>query len=339
MERNVLVTGGAGYIGTHTVVELLNEGFDVVVIDNLSNSNEESLKRIEKITGKKVKFYKVDLRNEKELEKVFKENTFASVIHFAGLKAVGVSVEKPLVYYDNNVVGSIMLFRLMGKYKVEKLVFSSSACVYGEPKEVPIKEDSPLQPLNPYGQTKFIVEQIIKDIAVSDKEFKAAILRYFNPVGAHKSGLIGEDPQGIPDNLSPFIAQVAVGKLKKLKIFGNDYNTKDGTAVRDYIHITDLATGHLKALEKLDRIDSGVVTYNLGTGKGCTVLDVVKAFEKAVGKKIPYEFVGRRSGDAESVYADPSLANKELNWFAKKDINEMCKDVWNWQSKNTNGYC
>jgi len=337
MNKKILVTGGAGYIGSHACVELLESGFDVEVIDNLSNSSIEAIKRVEKITSKKIKFHKVDLCNEKELEKVFSDSKFTCVIHFAGLKAVGESVEKPLLYYENNVSGSTILFKLMQKHSVNSLVFSSSACVYGEPEKTPITEDFPIKPLNPYGQTKAMIEQIIRDISVSNPEFKAIILRYFNPVGAHSSGLIGEDPKGIPNNLVPFVSKVAIGKLKELSVFGGDYDTPDGTAVRGYIHVVDLAKAHVSAILRFS-LSKNVETYNLGTGKGSSVLEIVKAFEKVSGVSIPYKIVDRRPGDAEVVFTDPRLANKTLGWKAEKDIYEMCKDVWVWQSQNPDGY-
>ncbi len=336
-KRKILVTGGSGYIGSHVCVELLENNYDLVVVDNLSNSSMESLKRVEELTKKKIEFHIVDLRDEIKLNTVFEKNDFTDVIHFAGLKAVGESVEKPLLYYENNVEGSINLFKLMQKFGVNNLVFSSSACVYGEPKKVPITEKSEIKPQNPYGQSKAMVEQIIKDIQVANNNFNAIILRYFNPVGAHKSGMIGEDPNGIPNNLVPYIAQVAVGKREFLNVYGNDYETIDGTGVRDYIHISDLADGHIKALIKLNE-NPGIVIYNLGTGKGYSVLEMLEAFEKACGKNIPYKFAKRRSGDAPSVFTDPSLANKDLNWKATRGINEMCEDVWRWQSQNPNGY-
>lgn len=334
---NVLLTGGAGYIGSHVAVELLNLGFRVAVIDNLTNSSEESLKRVEKIAGKKIDFYNADLRNKSEIDKIFDKNKFDSVIHFAALKAVGESVAKPLLYYENNIFGTLVLLGVMQKHGVKNLVYSSSATVYGDPHKVPITEDFPIKPTNPYGYTKSMTEQILRDLFVADKSPNTMLLRYFNPVGAHKSGLIGEDPGGVPNNLVPYIAQVAVGKLDKLKIFGNDYDTPDGTGVRDYIHVTDLAIGHIKALQKLDK-SPGIFTYNLGTGRGYSVLEVIGAFEKASGVKIKYEIVARRPGDIASCYADPSLANKELGWSAQREITEMCEDVWRWQSNNPNGY-
>ncbi len=333
----VLVTGGAGYIGSHTCVELLNKGFEVIVADNLANSKREALSRVEKITGKKLCFYPVDLRDEKALSRIFKEHTINSVVHFAGLKAVGESVEKPLMYYDNNITGTLTLCGVMNEHAVKSIVFSSSATVYGDPESVPIREDFPLKATNPYGRTKLMIEEILRDIHVSDPSWRIALLRYFNPVGAHPSGLIGEDPKGIPNNLMPFIAQVAVGKLAELNIFGNDYPTPDGTGVRDYIHVVDLAKGHLKALEKLDK-EPGVFTYNLGTGRGYSVLEMIKAFEKACGKTIPYRITTRRPGDIARCYADPSLALDELNWKTEKTLEDMTADTWRWQMKNPNGY-
>ena len=333
----VLVSGGMGYIGSHTTVELLNAGFDVVIADDLSNSKELVKDRIEKITGKTTKFYKVDLTNEEEAEKVFLENDIDSVIHFAAFKAVGESVEKPLEYYYNNITSALVMLRLMRKYNCKNFVFSSSATVYGDAKIVPITEDSPLSATNPYGRTKLMIEDMLRDIAKADPTLNIAILRYFNPVGAHKSGTIGEDPNGIPNNLMPYITKVAVGELKKLRVFGNDYPTHDGTGVRDYIHVVDLAQGHVKALEKL-KTNPGLVTYNLGTGNGYSVLDVVKAFAEASGREIPYEIVDRRPGDIATCYADPKLANEELGWTAERGIKEMCEDSWRWQSNNPKGY-
>ncbi|MBN1970108.1 MAG: UDP-glucose 4-epimerase GalE [Candidatus Delongbacteria bacterium] len=334
---SILVTGGAGYIGSHTVLELLNIGEDVVIMDNLSNSRMEGLNRVAKITGRDFKFYKADLLNLDDLDKIFTENEVNSVIHFAGLKAVGESVAIPLNYYHNNITGTLNLLFKMKQYGVKKLVFSSSATVYGDPKEVPIRENFPLSATNPYGKTKLYIEEILRDLYHSDKSFNIVLLRYFNPVGAHESGMIGEDPNGIPNNLMPYITQVSVGKLAGLKVFGNDYPTHDGTGVRDYIHVVDLARGHLKALEKLDR-DIGLFTYNLGTGNGYSVLDVVKAYEKASGRTIPYSFTERRPGDIASCYADPSLATKELGWKAEFDMNRMCEDSYRWQSSNPEGY-
>lgn len=334
---SILVTGGTGYIGGHTCVELLNEGHDIVIVDNLSNSKEECLKRIQEITNRTPKFYKVDLLDEYALSKVFDENQIDVVIHFAGLKAVGESVQKPLSYYHNNITGSLILCRLMQKHNVKKIVFSSSATVYGMPDKVPITEDFPLCATNPYGRTKLMIEEILRDLYVSDNEWSIALLRYFNPIGAHESGRIGEDPNGIPNNLMPYITQVAVKKLKHLNIFGNDYNTHDGTGVRDYIHVVDLAKGHLKALEKV-MVDKGVHVYNLGTGTGYSVLDVVNSFEKATGQKIPYVFTDRRPGDVDKCYSDPSKAYRELGWKAEKNLEDMCRDSWRWQENNPKGY-
>jgi len=334
---NILVTGGAGYIGSHTAIELINEGYEVIIADNLCNSSSIVIDRINKITGKKVKFYNVDTRDQKKLRKIFEENKIDAVIHFAALKAVGESVEKPLDYYNNNLVNTITVLELMREFGVDKFVFSSSATVYGSPKSCPIKEDFPLSTTNPYGNTKLMIEDILRDICKVNKDFNVAILRYFNPIGAHESGLIGEEPNGIPNNLMPYITKVAIGQLKELSVFGDDYDTPDGTGVRDYIHVVDLAIGHVKALEKLNQ-NPGLVTYNLGTGRGYSVLDLVKAFENASGVKIPYKIVGRRAGDIAMCYADPTKAEKELGWVAKYDVNKMCKDSWNWQSKNPNGY-
>ena len=334
---NILVTGGAGYIGSHTCVQLLNAGFGVVVMDNLSNSSEKSLERVKELTGKEVKFYKTDILDRPGLDKIFEENKIDAVIHFAGLKAVGESVAIPLKYYENNISGTVTLCQAMSDHGVKKMVFSSSATVYGDPHTVPIKEDFPTSATNPYGRTKLMIEEILKDIYVSDNEWDIAILRYFNPVGAHKSGLMGEDPNGIPNNLMPYISQVAIGKLQQLSVFGNDYNTPDGTGVRDYIHVVDLADGHLCALNKI-KDSVGVVTYNLGTGHGYSVLDMVKAFEKACGKEVAYKIVDRRPGDIAACYADPAKAEKELGFKAKYGLEDMCADAWNWQSKNPQGY-
>jgi len=333
----ILVTGGTGYIGSHTVLELLNDGFEVVVMDNLINSSSESLKRVENITGKSVDFYQLDLLDKEGLNNLFGKYEFDAVIHFAGLKAVGESVEKPLFYYQNNVTGTLNLCEIMQKHEVYNMVFSSSCTVYGEPDVVPITEDESLSAVNPYGQTKLTIEYILKDLYRSDNRFNISLLRYFNPVGAHKSGEIGEDPNGIPNNLMPYVTQVAIGNLKKLRVFGDDYPTHDGSGVRDYIHVVDLAHGHLKALEKLKE-NPGIDVYNLGTGTGYSVLDVIKAFEDATGENVPYEIVDRRPGDAAAVYADPSKAKNELNWEAQKDLVEMCRDAWNWQLKNPGGY-
>lgn len=333
----ILVTGGAGYIGSHTVLELLNTNEDVIVVDNLMNSKEESLKRVSELTGKNSIFHKVDLLNAEALDDVFQKNSISSVIHFAGLKAVGESVEKPLFYYNNNITGTLNLCASMLKHKVNDLVFSSSATVYGDPHTVPILENFPLQATNPYGRTKLMIEEILRDLAVANPQLNIALLRYFNPVGAHKSGRIGEDPNGIPNNLLPFISQVAVGKLEKLRVFGNDYNTKDGTGVRDYIHVVDLALGHLAALKKL-KTNPGVVTYNLGTGQGYSVLEMIEAFSTACGNSIPFEIVARRPGDVAACYANPDLAQKDLDWTAKLGLTEICEDTWRWQSENPRGY-
>lgn len=334
---NVLVTGGAGYIGSHTMVELLNAGHSVVCIDNFMNSKYESVKRVEKITEKKVKFYEGDIRDSVILDKIFTENKIDSVINFAGLKAVGESCAKPLEYYENNIEGFLVLAFAMRKHGVKNLVFSSSATVYGKPKSVPIKEDFPLSTSNPYGSTKLFIEYILKDLYASDNSFNIAILRYFNPIGAHESGLIGEDPKGIPNNLCPYITQVAVGKREYLGVFGNDYNTHDGTGVRDYIHVVDLAKGHVLAVNKLAE-KPGLLIVNLGTGKGYSVLDIVKAFEKATGKEIPYKIMPRRPGDIDECYADPTLAQEILGFKAEKTLDDMCRDSMNWQTKNPNGY-
>ena len=334
---NVLVTGGAGYIGSHTTVELLNAGHTVVCIDNFMNSKYEAVKRVEKITGKKVKFYEGDIRDRKILDKIFTENKIDSVINFAGLKAVGESVAKPLEYYENNIEGLLVLAFAMRDHGVKNLVFSSSATVYGKPKSVPIKEDFPLSTSNPYGSTKLFIEYMLKDLYASDNSFNIAILRYFNPVGAHESGMIGEDPKGIPNNLCPYITQVAVGKREYLGVFGNDYNTHDGTGVRDFIHVVDLAKGHVLAVNKLAE-NPGLVIVNLGTGKGYSVLDMVKAFEKVCGKPIPYKIMPRRPGDIDECYADPSKAYEVLGFKAEKTLDDMCRDAMNWQTKNPNGY-
>ncbi len=333
----ILVTGGAGYIGSHTCLELLKDGYEVVVVDNLSNSNEESLKRVQELAGKTLTFHEVDLLDKKSLDAVFSGASVDAVVHFAGLKAVGESVTIPLSYYHNNVTGTLILCEVMGKHNVKNLVFSSSATVYGDPHKVPITEDFPLSATNPYGRTKLMIEEILRDLHRADEAWNVVRLRYFNPVGAHPSGRIGEDPNGIPNNLLPYISQVAVGKLPLLSVFGNDYPTPDGTGIRDYIHVVDLALGHLKALEKLTT-SPGVATYNLGTGQGYSVVEMVSAFEKASGKKVPYKIVGRRPGDIASCYADPSLAREELDWSTEKGINEMCADAWKWQSGNPNGY-
>lgn len=334
----ILVTGGAGYIGSHTCVELLKAGRQVVVMDNLCNASEVSLKRVEQITGKPVTFYKADMLDKAAMETIFKNESIDSVIHFAGLKAVGESVIKPLEYYYNNITGTLLLCDVMRKHGVKNIVFSSSATVYGDPAFVPITEECPKGIItNPYGQTKSMLEQILTDLHRADPEWNVVLLRYFNPIGAHESGLMGEDPKGIPNNLIPYIAQVAVGKLKCLGVFGDDYPTHDGTGVRDYIHVVDLAAGHVKALKKLeDR--SGVTVFNLGTGVGYSVLDVVKAFEKACGRKIPYEIKPRRAGDIATCYADASKARTELGWTAQRGLDQMCEDSWRWQSGHPDGY-
>lgn len=333
----VLVTGGMGYIGSHTVVELLNNEQDVIIVDNLHNSKELVIDRVKTITGIEPKFYNYDVLDRNNVEKVFEENNIEAVIHFAGYKAVGESVEKPLEYYHNNIGSTIILLEVMKKYGVKNFVFSSSATVYGDAKVVPINEESPLSATNPYGRTKLMIEEILRDLYNSDKSWNIALLRYFNPVGAHKSGMLGEDPCGIPNNLMPYITKVAIGELKELSVFGNDYNTMDGTGVRDYIHVVDLARGHLKALDKLTT-NCGLVTYNLGTGNGYSVLDVINAFSKASGKSVPYKIVSRRPGDIAACYANPQKANEELGWKAEKGIEEMCEDSWRWQNKNPKGY-
>ena len=334
----VLVTGGAGYIGAHTVVELLNKGEEVVIIDNFSNSKPAVLEAIKKITNKDFKFYELNYLDRDKLEKVFEENKIDSVINFAGYKAVGESVEKPLEYYENNVSGCIILLETMRKYNVKKFVFSSSATVYGEPERIPITEDCKIGgTTNPYGTTKLMIEQILQDLYKSDNSWDICILRYFNPVGAHESGRIGEDPKGIPNNLMPYISQVAVGKLEKLGVFGDDYDTPDGTGVRDYIHVVDLAKGHVKAINYIFS-NPGLDVINLGTGVGYSVLDMVKAFGKACGKEIPYEIKPRRAGDIAMCYADPAKAARVLGWKAEKGLDEMCADTWRWQSQNPNGY-
>jgi len=333
----VLVTGGAGYIGSHACIALDAAGFDFVVFDNLCNSSSESLNRVEKIINKSVKFENGDIRSKEDMQRVFAKYKIDSVIHFAGLKAVGESVEKPLEYYDNNINGTLVLLAAMKEVGCKKIVFSSSATVYGDPHTTPIKEDFPLSATNPYGRTKLFIEEILRDVNVSDESFKVVLLRYFNPVGAHKSGTIGEDPNGIPNNLMPFISQTAVGKREYLSVFGDDYNTPDGTGVRDYIHVVDLAQGHVNALEKISSID-GVLTVNLGTGNGYSVLDMVKSFEKASGRGVAYKIAPRRSGDIASCFADPAYAYEILGWKATRGIDEMCEDSWRWQSKNPNGY-
>lgn len=333
----ILVTGGAGYIGSHTCVKLLEAGYDIVILDNLSNSKTEAIKRVSDITGKSLEFIKGDILDRDLLNDVFSRYSIDSVIHFAGLKAVGESVSIPLRYYYNNVAGSVVLFETMEKYGVRNIVFSSSATVYGLTDKMPIDEETPLSATNPYGRTKLMIEEILRDLYVSDPRWNIILLRYFNPVGAHDSGSIGEDPNGIPNNLVPYISQVAVGKLKELGVFGSDYPTVDGTGVRDYIHVVDLAEGHLKALEKLSE-KPGVVACNLGTGRGTSVLEMVKAYSEASGKDIPYKIMNRRPGDVAECYADPAKAEREMGWKASRSIHDMCRDSWNWQSKNPEGY-
>ena len=331
--KTILVTGGTGFIGSHTWVVLLDAGYDVVIVDNLSNSKKEVVSYIEKITGKKVAFYENDVCDKKALIKIFKENKIDAIIHFAGYKAVGESVLKPLMYYRNNLDSTLSLLEVADLFNVKKIAFSSSATVYGKPKSLPIKEDFPLSTTNPYGTSKLMVERILKDLYKSDNEWDIAILRYFNPIGAHESGLIGEEPNGIPANLMPYIAKVASGKLEKLSVFGNDYDTHDGTGVRDYIHVVDLARGHVKALEKLDKEGKGLYIYNLGTGTGYSVLDIVNAFEKANNIKVPYSIAPRRAGDIAKCFADPKKAREELGFVATKTLEDMCKDAWNFENK------
>ncbi len=333
----ILVTGGAGYIGSHTCVELLNEGHEVIVLDNLYNASEIALERVKHITGKDLTFYEVDLLDKEKVNEVFEKEEIDAVIHFAALKAVGESVDKPLMYYENNITGTLNLCEVMQKHDVKNIVFSSSATVYGSPDVVPITEDAPLSTTNPYGSTKLMMEQILQDLHVADPAWNVVILRYFNPIGAHESGLIGEDPKGIPNNLVPYITQVAVGKLKALSVFGDDYDTPDGTGVRDYIHVVDLAVGHVDALNRLNPND-GVSIYNLGTGKGYSVLEMVSAFSEVVGKEIPYIIKERRAGDIATVYAEPTKAKEEIGWVAKRDLKTMCEDSWRWQSNNPKGY-
>ncbi|HFI0399162.1 TPA: UDP-glucose 4-epimerase GalE [Streptococcus suis] len=334
---SILVTGGAGYIGSHTVVELLKLGKEVVIVDNLSNSSILVLDRIEEITGKRPAFYELDVADKEALRSVFEKESIEATIHFAGYKAVGESVEKPVMYYENNIMSTLALVEVMAEFGVKKIVFSSSATVYGLNNPSPLVENMPTSATNPYGYTKVMLEQILRDLEVSDKEWSVALLRYFNPIGAHESGLIGEDPAGIPNNLMPFIAQVAVGKRAELSVFGNDYDTVDGTGVRDYIHVVDLALGHIKALEKISDT-TGVYTYNLGSGQGTSVLELVQAFEKVNGVPVPYKIVDRRPGDVATCYANADKALAELNWKTEKTIEDMCRDTWNWQSKNPNGY-
>lgn len=334
---NILVTGGAGYIGSHACVELLQAGHQVIVVDNLSNSKEEALRRVQALTGRPLTFYRVDLRDRQGLEAVFAANRVDAVMHFAGMKAVGESVAIPLTYYHNNFTGTVILCQVMAEHGVKTLVFSSSATVYGEPSSVPITEDAPLAPTNPYGRTKYFIEEMLRDLHRADPEWRISVLRYFNPVGAHPSGQLGEDPAGIPNNLMPYVAQVAVGKLPELQVFGDDYPTPDGTGIRDYIHVVDLVIGHLAALDKLAE-KPGVITHNLGTGRGYSVLEVVHTFEQASGRKIPFKIVGRRPGDVAVSYADPTKARGELGWIAQRDLFDMCADTWRWQLNNPRGY-
>ena len=335
---SILITGGAGFIGSHTAVELLNEGHDIIVVDNYCNSSPRAIERIKEITGKDFLAYEIDLCDKNALEKVFKENpSIDSAIHFAGLKAVGESVAKPSLYYRNNLLSTLNLVDLMSKYNAKRIVFSSSATVYGVPKTVPIKEDFPLSTTNPYGETKLMIERILKDLWVSDPEWSISVLRYFNPIGAHKSGLIGENPKGIPNNLLPYVAKVAAGQLPYLSVFGDDYPTPDGTGVRDYIHVVDLAKAHLKALERAETV-TGVECFNVGTGSGYSVLEIVKAYEKATGLKVNYKIAPRRPGDVATCYADPTKAYELLGWKAENNIDDMCRDLANWMKKNPNGY-
>jgi len=335
--RKVLVTGGAGYIGSHTVVLLIEAGHEVIVFDNFCNASRESIRRVEKIVNQEIEVVEGDIRNRDDLKQVFEKHSIDAVIHFAGLKAVGESVEMPLNYFDNNVYGSIVLCEVMAEYGCKSIIFSSSATVYGDPHTTPIMEDFPLSATNPYGRSKLMVEEILRDLYVSDNEWKIVLLRYFNPVGAHISGTIGEDPNGIPNNLMPFIAQTAVGKRECLSVFGDDYDTKDGTGVRDYIHVVDLAQGHLNALERIENFHE-VMTINLGTGNGYSVLEMIQAFEKASGEKVPYKIAPRRAGDIATCFADPSYAKEVLGWEATKGIDAMCEDGWRWQSQNPSGY-
>lgn len=334
---SILTTGGAGYIGSHTCIELIKAGYDVVVVDNLDNSSEKSIERVEKIAGKKIKFYKNDVRDSEAMRKIFTENNIEAVIHFAGLKAVGESVAKPIEYYDNNLISTLVLLEVMREFGCKKLVFSSSATVYGTSKEMPLTENMPLGAINPYGRTKYFIEEMLRDVYVSDNTWSIALLRYFNPIGAHESGTIGEDPKGIPNNLMPYIAQVAVGRLEKLHVFGNDYNTVDGTGVRDYIHVVDLADGHVKAVDWALE-NEGCEAINLGTGNGISVLQLKDAFEKASCVTIPFVIDPRRPGDPDEVYANANKAKELLGWQAQRNVDDMCRDSWNWQSNNPNGY-
>jgi UDP-glucose 4-epimerase len=335
--KKILVTGGAGYIGSHTCVELLNAGYEVVVVDNLSNSKSDSLSRVEEITGKEIQFHLTDLRSTRAIKEVFRQEMIDAVIHFAGLKAVGESTEIPLAYYQNNIGGTTNLLEAMLEYGCKNIVFSSSATVYGAPETLPLNEDCPLSAVNPYGRTKLYIERMLQDLTVANPAWNVSILRYFNPVGAHISGEIGEDPLGIPNNLMPYITKVAVGELDELPVFGNDYDTPDGTCIRDYIHVVDLARGHIRALEKLEQ-NPGLIVHNLGTGQGYSVLDVINAFEKATDQKINYRLTDRRPGDAPAVYSDPSRALRDLAWAAELGIEDMCRDAWRWQQKNPSGY-
>jgi len=335
---SILVTGGAGFIGSHTCVELLNRGYETVIVDNLCNSCLEAVKRVEEISGRSVTFYEADLRDADAMQAIFENESIEAVIHFAGLKAVGESVEKPLEYFDNNLTGTLVLCDVMRRNGVKDLVFSSSATVYGDPATVPIREEFPLSVTNPYGRTKLMIEEILQDLVKADPEWKVILLRYFNPVGGHKSGRIGEDPKGVPNNLTPYITQVAVGKLPCVRVYGNDYNTPDGTGVRDYIHVVDLAVGHIKAIEKIRRMEGGTEIYNLGTGVGYSVLEVIEAFRKATGKEIPHQICPRRAGDIAACYAATDKAETELHWKAERGITEMCEDAWRWQSSNPEGY-
>lgn len=334
---SILVTGGAGYIGSHTCIEMQNSGYDIIVVDNLDNSSSESLRRVEKITGKPIKFYEEDVRNKEALRKIFKENEIEAVIHFAGLKAVGESVREPIMYYDNNLISTLVLLEVMNEFGVKKIVFSSSATVYGVATEMPLVEGMPLGAINPYGRTKYFIEEMLRDLYVADKDWCIALLRYFNPIGAHESGTIGEDPKGIPNNLMPYISQVAVGKLEKLHVFGNDYKTVDGTGVRDYIHVVDLANGHVKAVDWALK-NTGCEAFNLGTGNGTSVLELREAFVKASGIDVPYVIDPRRPGDPDEVYANAAKAREVLGWEAKFGIDEMCRDTWKWQKNNPKGF-
>jgi len=334
---SILVTGGAGYIGSHTCLELLSAGYEIVVIDNLCNSKPESLKRVSELAKKDFKFYNGNLLDEKTVEKVFSENNIDAVIHFAGLKAVNESITIPLDYYHNNITGTLILCQIMKKYSVKKMIFSSSANVYGIPKHVPVTEESPLGPTNPYGRTKLIIEEILNDLYISDNNWSISLLRYFNPIGAHESGKIGEDPNTTPNNLMPYINQVAIGKREKVNVFGKDYNTHDGTGVRDYIHVVDLAKGHLKALERVLRT-TGIDVFNLGTGVGYSVIDLIKSYENITSQKIPYNFTCRRDGDSDKCYADATKAKEILDWQTTRNLSDMCRDSWNWQKNNPNGY-